>query len=814
MPGVKDPKRVRKIMQSTARLEFWETYSFNEEAIFNNVSKADELTKKYFDNIGKKAIDTASTDTINSSKISLEGDTVKAPKDGNTLLAAANDTTKGKAALAKNDTLNKDDKGGERLFKYFRPNFKQESGKWYPGNGAVVGVAAVRDTARVNAMFNLPQVKMLFPRNMKLLWGIKPPDYVEKAQVIELYAIKVSRRDGQPPLDGEVLTDARYDYDQTGRVEIRMSMNSQGALVWKNLTRDNVDKAIAIVLDGYVYSAPNVQQEISGGNSQISGNFTIKEGEDLANVLKSGKLPVPARIIEEAVVGPSLGKEAINAGMISFIGAFILVLLYMWFFYNSAGLIADVSLIANIFFLFGVLASLQAVLTLPGIAGIVLTLGMAVDANVIIYERIREEMRAGKGIKLAISDGYKNAYSAIIDGNVTTILTGIVLYIFGSGPVQGFATTLVIGIITSLFSAIFISRLIFGWYLDRNRNISFETKITKRFMQNIQFNPIGWRKKAYIFSGTIIIIGLGFLFTKGLTQGVDFAGGRTYVVRFDSEVNTTEVAKELSKQLISANGTSMTPEVTTFGPTSQVKITTRYLINEKSKEIDSIVDSKIYLGTKGFYKTPIKEEEFFSSEDNKDRGKLSSEKVDPTISDDLIWESYLAIFFAFLAIFIYIALRFRKWQYGLGGLVALVHDSLLVVSMYAIFSGIFPFDMEVDQAFIAAILTIIGYSINDTVIILDRIREYVGLYPKRTLFDNMNNAISHTLRRTINTSGTTLIVLLAIFIFGGEVIRGFTFALLVGITVGTYSSVFVASPIAYETLKKKDEARLAAEKKK
>ncbi|MBN2747792.1 MAG: protein translocase subunit SecD, partial [Bacteroidales bacterium] len=616
------------------------------------------------------------------------------------------------------------------------------------------------------------------------------------------------------PLDGEAITDARQDYDQNGRVEVRMSMNSQGALIWKNLTRDNINKSIAIVLDGYVYSAPNVEGEIPGGQSQISGDFTIQEGEDLANVLKSGKLPVPARIIEEAVVGPSLGKEAVNSGMFSFIAAFILVLLYMFFFYGKGGIIADIALIFNMFFLFGVLASLQAVLTLPGIAGIVLTLGMAVDANVIIFERIREEVQAGKGIKLAIADGYKNAYSAIIDGNITTFLTGAVLYIFGSGPVQGFATTLMIGIVTSLFSAIFITRLIITRMLDTNKEVTFHTNFTKNFMSNVHFDFIGWRKKAYIISGTVIVIGLVFLFTKGLNPGIDFSGGRTYIVRFDQNVNTVDISKELSKHLIDENGNSMTPEVKTFGPTTQIKITTKYMIDEKGKEVDSIVDSKIFAGTQPFYASPITYDEFFTSDDQKDRGMLSSQKVDPTISDDLMWESYLAIFFALLAIFVYIALRFRKWQYGTGGLIALVHDALIVVSLYSIFTGILPFDMEVDQAFIAALLTIIGYSINDSVIIFDRIRENTNLYPKRKLYDNMNTAMSSTLRRTLNTSGTTIVVLLTIFIFGGEVIRGFIFALLVGILVGTYSSVFVASPAAYETMKKQDDEKLAALKKK
>ncbi len=818
LPGVKDPRRVRKILQSTARLEFWETYNFNNPKIFKALTKADEVTAKYYSNT---KVSTKTTDKEVKSK-------TKPADDEPTLTSSDDDAKLATADSASDSELNVEEtgedaqvvnEGTKRLFKYFMPNFSQgKDGQYYPGNGAVMGTALVRDTAMVNAMFHLPQVKMLFPRDMKLYWGVKPPKYMTRngAQVnaLELFIIQVKSRDGEPPLDGEVITDAKRDYGQSGRVEVNMSMNSEGAHIWKNLTHDNLKKSIAIVLDNYVYSAPTVQSEISGGRSQITGNFTLEEAEDLANVLKSGKLPVPARIIEEAIVGPSLGKEAVRAGYISFISAFILVLLYMLFFYSKAGIIADIALVANMFFLFGVLASLQAVLTLPGIAGIVLTLGMAVDANVIIFERIKEEVRAGKGIRLAISDGYKNAYSAIIDGNVTTLLTGIVLFVFGSGPVQGFATTLIIGIITSLFSAIFISRLVFSWLLDRNKSISFSTKFTANFLANTNFDFVGFRKKAYIISGIVILIGLSSLVFKGFNYGVDFSGGRTYVVRFDQPINTVKLADELKAHFLDVNNKPIRPEVKTFGPVSQVKITTKYLIDNKDVKTDSIVDRAVFEGVKSAFKNPITYEEYSSSDMNKDRGMMSSQKVDPTISDDLVIEAYGALFFAFVIIFLYIVLRFRKWQYGLGGLVALVHDALIVVSLYSMFSGILPFDMEVDQVFIAAILTIIGYSINDSVIIFDRIREYSGIYTKRSLKDNMNAALNSTLSRTINTSGTTIVVLLTIFLFGGEVIRGFAFALLVGIIVGTYSSVFVASPITYDTLKKQEALKLAARTKK
>jgi len=815
LPGVKDPRRVRKILQSTARLEFWETYNFNDPKIFKALTKADEVTARYYSN---NKVDAKSEEKEVEASTEATDEVALTSSADDTELTAADSTEGSELDVdGKTEDTKLANEGAKRLFKYFMPNFSQgKDGQWYPGNGAVMGTALVRDTAMVNSMLHLPQVKMLFPRDMKLYWGVKPPKYMTRngAQVnaLELFIIQV--KSSEPPLDGEVITDARRDYNQTGRVEVNMSMNSEGAHIWKNLTHDNLKKSIAIVLDNYVYSAPTVQSEISGGRSQITGNFTLEEAEDLANVLKSGKLPVPARIIEEAIVGPSLGKEAVNAGFISFISAFVLVLIYMIFFYSKAGIIADIALVANMFFLFGVLASLQAVLTLPGIAGIVLTLGMAVDANVIIFERIKEEVRAGKGIRLAISDGYKNAYSAIIDGNVTTLLTGIVLFVFGSGPVQGFATTLIIGIITSLFSAIFISRLIFSWLLDHNKNVAFSTKLTENFMAKANFDFVGFRKKAYIISGIVIAIGLVSLTFKGFNYGVDFSGGRTYVVRFDQPVNTVKLADDLKTHFLDANGKPLRPEVKTFGPNSQVKITTKYLIEEKDVKTDSIVDVAVFEGVKSTFKNPITYEEYSSSNLEKDRGMMSSQKVDPTISDDLVIEAYGALFFAFIIIFLYIVLRFRKWQYGLGGLAALVHDALIVISMYSMFSGILPFDMEVDQVFIAAILTIIGYSINDSVIIFDRIREYSGIYTKRSLKDNMNAALNSTLSRTINTSGTTIVVLLTIFLFGGEVIRGFAFSLLIGVIVGTYSSVFVASPVTYDTLKKQEALKLATRNKK
>ena len=541
-------------------------------------------------------------------------------------------------------------------------------------------------------------------------------------------------------------------------------------------------------MDGFVYSFPTVQAEISGGRSQITGNFTVEEAKDLANILKSGKLPAPARIIEEAIVGPSLGQEAISSGFKSFIIALILVLLYMIFYYSRAGLVSNIALLANIFFIFGVLSSLGAVLTLPGIAGIVLTIGMSVDANVLIYERIREEIRNGKGIRLAITDGYNNAYSSIIDANVTTLLTGIILYTFGTGPIKGFATTLVIGILTSLFAAIFITRLVISARLNKDKKVSFATKLTDGAFKNINIDFIGKRKRFYIISSIIISLGIGSLLTKGLNYGVDFIGGRTYVVRFDDTVDNEKLRSELSNAFVDSEGINYAPQVKTFGDDNQVKITTSFMIKNNDINTDLIVEQKLL---EGLEKIGLNYE------------VMGSQKVGPTIADDIKDAAVSSIFFSLLVIFLYILLRFRKWQFSLGAVVAVFHDVLIVLSVFSILYGILPFSLEIDQAFIAAILTIIGYSLNDTVVVFDRVREYMNNNRKKQVHEYINTALNSTLSRTINTSLTTFFVLLIIFIFGGEVIRGFMFALMIGVIIGTYSSLFVASPIMLDTLKTK-----------
>lgn len=810
LPGVKDHSRVRKLLQSTAQLEFWETYNLSE--IYNYIEEANaklrQLNKRTKLDTTRQEKDTTKTqETGKEDEISKllstgeETDTTKpAEQDTSEDLSiveqlAAEEDTAGIDELATQEQSLEQFREENPLLGYLRPALVQdESGNYYPSRGPVVGYAKAMDTARVNKM--LKDVSSIFPRTLKFRWSVNPVD--EEGTTFPLIALKVTTRDGSAPLDGEAIVDARQDYDRNGQVQITMSMNNEGAKTWKRLTAENVGRAIAVVLDNLVYTHPNVNEEIPTGRSVISGGFTIEEAQDIANILKAGKLPAPARIVEEAIVGPSLGKESINDGFLSFAFAFLIVLIYMALFYNRGGLVANFALLANVFFIFGVLASLGAVLTLPGIAGIVLTLGMAVDANVIIYERIREEVRAGKGIRLAITDGYKNAYSAIIDGNVTTLLTGIVLFTFGSGPVQGFATTLIIGICTSLFSAIFLSRLIFSRLIDKNKKVTFDNKVTRNFLREPKFDFIKARKIGYTISVIVMAIGLASLVFKGLNLGVDFAGGRTYVVRFDNEVKTNEVRNSLSDEF----GQGVV--VKTFGPSTQVKITTKYMIEEKSPKVDSLVEAKLFEGVKGFFYDPIDYEYFTSDKEDKLTGVLSSQKVDPTISDDLYRAAIWALILSLLVIFAYIALRFKKWQYGFGGLLALVHDSFIVVSLYSIFSGVLPFTLEVDQAFIAAILTIIGYSINDSVVIFDRVREFTNLHPKRDFKENVNNALNTTLSRTFNTSGTTFIVLLMIFIFGGEVIRGFAFALMIGVLIGTYSSLFNATPIAYDFIKMRE----------
>jgi len=785
LPGIKDPERVRKLLQGTALLEFWET--------FENKEVAPKLEQ--INNLLKKTNIVADLDTLAKTTGS---DTAK-PANQN-LIVDENIIADTNAKPAQADTAAKTPAVAEEnpLFERLIPNVTQQ-GELLPG--PVVGRAHIKDTAKVNAIFNNEKVHEILGDEIVLSWAFKPmensPDYYE------LIALKRDSRTGEAALGGDVITNAREEFGQgSAYAEVTMSMDSRGSNEWARITRVNKGRSIAIVLDGYVYSYPTVQNEIKGGRSSITGNFTINEAKDLANVLKSGKMPAPAHILSEEIVGPSLGQKAVTSGLNSFIIAFIIVMLYMIVYYGRPGITADFALLANLFFIFGVLASFGAVLTLPGIAGVVLTIGMSVDANILIFERIREELRAGKALSLAVKDGYKNAYSAIIDANITTLLIGIILFNFGVGPIQGFATTLIIGILASLFSAIFITRLIFDSKVKRGKNIVFETGLSRNAFKNVNIQFLAKRKIFYVISGILIVISLVSLATRGLNPGIDFAGGRNYVVKFDKAVSSEEIATALKPVF---NGE--TPVVKTFGGSNQVKISTKYLINSADRKSDELVDSLLYTGLKPMLPAGTDLQTFLADY------KMSSQKVGPAVADDIKSKSVIAIVLALIVIFIYILIRFKKYQYSVGAVASLVHDVIIVLGAYSLFYSIMPFSLEIDQAFIAAILTVVGYSINDTVVVFDRLREYLAEFKKRDRKEVMNTAINSTLSRTIGTSLTTLLVLLAIFIFGGEVIRGFIFAILLGIFVGTYSSIFIATPITYELMKRKSKREKRLEEK-
>ncbi len=776
LPGVKEPQRVRNLLQGAASLEFWTTYDARE--VISSIAAADRLIKD-LNNSGEAVEVEETAETTEAVETAQESD----------LLAevAAVDTTSEEAATGFTIKENP-------LFALLNPQY---------AGGSVIGAASPSDMAQIDAYLAMPEVQALFPADIRFKWGIKGVDEIEGRYF--LYAIRAERTDGKAPLDGSVVTDAREMYsDQGANAEVSVAMNATGLKEWARLTGENVGKCVAIVLDGYVYSAPVIQTKIEGGNTLITGNFTIQEAKDLANVLKSGKVPAPARIIQEEVVGPSLGQESINSGLMSFIIAFCLVLLYMGLFYKSAGWLSDVALIVNVFLLLGVLVSFGAVLTLPGIAGIVLTMGMAVDANVIIYERIKEELRSGKGIATSIKDGFSNAYSAIIDGNVTTLITGIVLAIFGTGPVQGFATTLVIGIMTSFFCSIFITRLLLEWANEKFGSVSFSRKWSENWMKGLSFNFIDKRKSAYILSSVVVILGIASLAIRGLNMGTEFTGGRAYVVRFDRNVSAEEVREAIDAQFADVeDASSVSFEVKQYGDENQMRIVTQYLYDDTSEQATEIIYQNIYDAVSPLYSYEISYEEFCNNQDD-ENGIISTNKIGPSIAKDMTWGAIWSILLSLCAIGLYITVRFRRWQWASGATAALIHDTFIVIALFSILYGWMPFNLEINQAFIAAILTIIGYSINDTVIIFDRIREYIGLYPKQTLKANINGAINSTMARTLNTSGTTFITLLSIFIFGGETIRGFVFALIIGIIVGTYSSLFIATPIAYDMMEKAD----------
>ncbi|MDR1729838.1 MAG: protein translocase subunit SecDF [Prevotellaceae bacterium] len=809
MPGVKEPERIKKLLQGSAELEFWETKELSE--IFNNVLAVNDMAREM-----ESAHSTQETENIDD-KVSADtaaADSSEASKEVDDLLAqlAKQDST-----TAAVDQSREEFAKNNPLFAIMQLNMDMQG---RPGPSPLIGTVHVKDTAKVAQYFRLAKERRLFPASFVPKWSSKAIDKAEN--IYELIAIN-SPRDAKAPLTGSVITDARADFGQnSNRANVSMQMNQEGARKWAQLTKENIGKSIAIVLDGYVVSYPRVNGEIPGGRSEITGNFTPAEAQDLATILNSGKMPAPARIVQSEVVGPSLGQEAIDSGFVSFIVAFVIILLYMICYYGLVpGLVVDASLIANVFFIFGVLASFQAVLTLPGIAGIVLTLAMAIDANVLIYERVREELRAGKQVKKALADGYKNALSTIIDANVTTVIVGIILFVFGTGPIRGFATTLLIGIFCSFFTAIFLTRLIFDRLLQNEKfhNLTFTTKLTKNFLQNIKFDFIGKRKTFYILTGSVIVIMFISLATLGLKMGIDFSGGRNYIVRFEEPVKTDQIREMLSS---SFDGESV--DVVTIGSNNQVRISTNFKIADNSEAVDAEITDRLYNGLKSIMHSGVTEEMFvsgysivdgqvISSADKKEGsfGVQSSQKVGPTMADDIKTSAIWAVVIALLGIGLYILIRFYNVSFSIGAVIALTHDALIIVGLYSLLYMIMPFSLEIDQSFIAAILTVVGYSINDKVVIFDRIREYVGLYPNRPMKTIINDAICSTMGRTFSTSFSTLLVLIVIFIFGGEVIRGFIFAMTVGVIVGTYSSVFMAAPISYDLLmkinKKKEEKK-------
>ena len=809
LPGIKEPERVRKLLQGSANLEFWETYDLAE--ILPQIS---QINNEF-------AAQNASTEAAQAEVAPVKEEIKAEPTDD--VEALIEELAADSLAQAEEDQEAAFEayKKQNPLFAVLNPSVSPAG---QPYQGPVVGTVHYTDTAKVMAMLNSQVAKSLLPRELRLCWTVKAIDEAES--FYQLVALK-SQTSGRPSLEGDVITDARADFGQTSAyANVSMTMNAEGARDWQRITRDNIGKSIAIVLDGYVYSFPTVQNEIAGGSSQITGNFTVEEAKDLANTLNSGKMPAPARIIQEDVVGPSLGQEAIHDGLWSFVIGFILILVYMIMYYGlTAGLIADFALLCNVFLLAGILSSFSAVLTLPGIAGIVLTMGMAVDANVLIYERIREERRAGKNLRKAIEDGFSNAISAIVDSNVTSFLTGAILAIFGTGPIKGFAVTYMIGIISSFLTAVFVCRLLLEAYAKKEnaKELNFTTKLMQNFLQNTKANFIGARKVTYIVSGVLVLVGIlgvnPHIMGK-LNLGIDFSGGRNYIVRFAEPVNTQEVNAALDNVFMEAktqvgDEETFALNVITIGDANQVRISTNYRINDNSETLDDEIEALLYAGCQQFLPEGITLDEFKSTEINPEVGIMQSQKVGPAIADDITQSAIWAVLAALVGIFLYVLARFRNFAFSVGALTGLAHNTIIVLGAYALLWKVMPFSMEIDQAFIAAILTVIGYSINDTVVIFDRVREYTGLYPKRDRKQNINDALNHTLSRTFSTSMSTLVVLIAIFCFGGETIRGFVFALLIGVVVGTYSSLCVATPLAYdiqEALERR-KAKKAAEKK-
>ena len=786
LPGIKEPERVRKLLQGSANLEFWETYNAKDVAPY--LQAADNKLRSILAN--EEPADSAAVDSTAAPVVA------QATSTADSLAAALKGENKAQSVdLAQ---IKKE----HPLLAVLQVNSS--------GQGPVVAYANYKDTADINKYLSMKEIQAELPKDLRLKWGVSAYEYDPKGQTFELYAIRSTERNGRAPLEGDVVVSAKDEYDQFGKPAVSMSMNTDGSRRWAQLTKQNIGKSIAIVLDGYVYSAPNVNTEITGGNSQITGHFTPEQAKDLANVLKSGKMPAPARIVQEDIVGPSLGQASINAGVFSFIVALILLMVYMCTMYGFIpGMVANGALVLNMFFTLGILSSFQAALTMSGIAGMVLALGMAVDANVLIYERTKEELRAGKGVKKALADGYSNAFSAIFDSNLTSIITGIILFNFGTGPIRGFATTLIIGILISFFTAVFMTRLVYEYFMNKDKwlNLTFSSKISKNLMANVHFDFMGGNKKWLTITGVILVICIGSLFVRGLSQSIDFTGGRNFKVQFENAVEPEQVRELISSKFGDAN-----VSVIAIGTDKKtVRISTNYRIEEDGNNVDSEIEAYLYETLKPVLTQNITLETFIDRENHTGGSIVSSQKVGPSIADDIKTSAMWSVVLALIAIGLYILIRFRNIAYSVGSVAALTSDTLMILGAYSLCWGWMPFSLEIDQTFIGAILTAIGYSINDKVVIFDRVREFFGLYPKRDRKQLFNDSLNTTLARTINTSLSTLIVLLCIFILGGDSIRSFAFAMILGVVIGTLSSLFIASPIAYMMLKNKKTAEPAAE---
>ena len=778
LPGIKEPERVRKLLQGSANLEFWETYNAKDVAPY--LQAADNKLRNILAN--EAPADSVAVDSTAAPVVA------QATSTADSLAAALKGENKAQSVdLAQ---IKKE----HPLLAVLQVNSS--------GQGPVVAYANYKDTADINKYLSMKEIQAELPKDLRLKWGVSAYEYDPKGQTFELYAIRSTERNGRAPLEGDVVVSAKDEYDQFGKPAVSMSMNTDGSRRWAQLTKQNIGKSIAIVLDGYVYSAPNVNTEITGGNSQITGHFTPEQAKDLANVLKSGKMPAPARIVQEDIVGPSLGQASINAGVFSFIVALILLMIYMCSMYGFIpGMVANGALVLNMFFTMGILSSFQAALTMSGIAGMVLALGMAVDANVLIYERTKEELRAGKGVKKALADGYSNAFSAIFDSNLTSIITGVILFNFGTGPIRGFATTLIIGILISFFTAVFMTRLVYEYFMNKDKwlNLTFSSKISKNLMTNVHFDFMGRNKQWFTITGIILVICIGSLFVRGLSQSIDFTGGRNFKVQFENAVEPEQV-----RELIASKFGDSNVSVIAIGTDKKtVRISTNYRIEEEGNNVDSEIEAYLYETLKPVLTQNITLETFIDRENHTGGSIVSSQKVGPSIADDIKTSAMWSVVLALIAIGLYILIRFRNIAYSVGSVAALTSDTLMILGAYSLCWGWMPFSLEIDQTFIGAILTAIGYSINDKVVIFDRVREFFGLYPKRDRKQLFNDSLNTTLARTINTSLSTLIVLLCIFILGGDSIRSFAFAMILGVVIGTLSSLFIASPIAYIMMKNK-----------